>query len=87
MASSKWEMKQFHHSSGRSFAVALKKYCHSESGELTMTIFLRDRERCFVVDSKERGHLGQAVEGLSVAMCTVNKDAGDHGTEAVKEKG
>lgn len=35
--------------------------------------------RCFVGNSKERGQLGQAVKGLSVAGCAVNKDAADPG--------
>lgn len=52
-----------------------------------MKTFLRGRERCFVLDTKERGQLGQAVKGLSVAVCTVNKDAEDLEREAVKEKG
>lgn len=51
-----------------------------------MTIFLRYGGRCFVVDSEERGQLGQAVKGLSVAVRSVNKDAEGHGREAVKEK-
>lgn len=51
-----------------------------------MTIFLRDRGDILSWIQK-RGQLGQAVKGLSVAVCTVNKDAEDHRREAAKEKG
>lgn len=43
--------------------------------------------RCFVGDSKERGQLGQAVKGLSVAGHAVNKDVEDHGRERQRREG
>lgn len=39
------------------------------------------------MDSKERDQLGQAVKGLSAAVCTVNEGAEDCRREAAKEKG
>lgn len=76
-------MKQFHHNSG------WKKFCYFIE-EITEFCKLRvnhdnllekcvgaGRGRCFVGDSKARGQLGQAVKGLSVAGCAVNKDAED----------
>lgn len=64
---------------GRNFAISLKRKCSSASGGLTMTIFLGGGGGCFVGHSKERGQLGQAVKGLSVAGRAVNEDAEDHG--------
>lgn len=52
-----------------------------------MTFFLGGGGRCFVGDSKERGQLGQAVKGLSVAGRAVNKDAEDHGREQWRREG
>lgn len=42
---------------------------------------------CVLLGIQKRGQLGQAVKGLSVAGCAVNKDAEDQGRERQRREG